>query len=502
MTDDHQPPHLYSPPSPFQGFVARSRVGARSVVKLAALVILVLLLMIPIAMVLDLVRERRAYQSTVTHEIGRIWGGSQTVGAVVVSLPVRVQVAPEVWRLQTLRVLPTQVHWNGTLGTELRSRGIYDVPVYEARLEATGRIDAPDFDALGVDPETVEWERASAAVVLSDLAALQETPTLTWGGRDLALDAGTEEIGGLSIQHLEARLGPDARETITGGADFAVGLVLRGTERLAFLPWGQMTTARVVSPWPEPSFDGAFLPRTPEVGDDGFEAAWSVPHYGRGYPGSWIETRAISGDRTVIDGATVSERRSWMRDIEAAEAPAVSSVMGSDFGLTLVRTADQYQKTERAVKYGALFIVLTFGALFLLELLSSVRLYAPHYLLVGCALCLFYVLLLALAEHVGFLPAYGVATVGIVAMITLYARSLLGSWRRVAPLAGALSLLYLYLLSLLGAEDYSLLLGAGGLFVVLAAAMYLTRKLDWRTLSFGEGAGGEEEGDLPLETVS
>lgn len=276
---------------------------------------------------------------------------------------------------------------------------------------------------------------------------------------------------------------------------------IRGTQRLAFLPWGETTTARVISPWPDPSFDGASLPRERRLGETGFEAFWSVPHYGRGYPGAWIEERGIAGRWTDDDREQAADQGAWLAALGAPGPPEPSVVAESAFGLTLTRTADQYQKTERAVKYGALFIVLTFGALFLLELLSPVRLYAPHYLLVGCASCLFYVLLLALAEHVGFLPAYGAATAGIVTMITLYARSLLGAWRRVAPLAATLSLLYLYLLSLLGAEDYSLLLGAIGLFVILGTAMYLTRNLDWRTLSFHRATGRKEE-ELPLETVS
>jgi inner membrane protein len=166
----------------------------------------------------------------------------------------------------------------------------------------------------------------------------------------------------------------------------------------------------------------------------------------------------------------------------------------SAFGVTLVRPADEYQQTERSVKYAILFIVLTFTTLFLLELLSSVRLHPMHYLLVGFALCLFYLVLLALAEHVGFLPAYLAASAAIVVLVTSYVASVLGSWRRTVPLAGTLAVLYGYLYGLLRAEDYSLLMGAAGLFVILALVMYLTRKLDWWTLSFRFPTSGQSPG--------
>lgn len=213
------------------------------------------------------------------------------------------------------------------------------------------------------------------------------------------------------------------------------------------------------APWPDPGFDGAYLLQKRTISEEGFSASWSVPYFGRGFP------------------------RSWRSDI-ARNQNTGNAAHASGFGVTLVRPANQYQQTERSVKHAILFIFLTFTTLFLLELLSPVRLHPMHYLLVGFALCLFYLVLLALAEHTGFLVAYLAAAAAIVSLIALYVRSVLRSWRRAAPLAGTLAVLYGYLYGLLRVEDYSLLMGAAGMFTILALVTFLTRKLDWWTLSY------------------
>ncbi|HLE83738.1 MAG TPA: cell envelope integrity protein CreD [Thermoanaerobaculia bacterium] len=437
-----------------------SRSGVSSAIKLVVLGALVLLLLIPVASVLGLVREREGRAAEVREEIGTLWGREQTLGAAVLTLPYR---SPEGGRLVVRQVhfLPREVHWQGELIPQIRARGIFEVPVYEARLRAAGWFGPPDLESLGVEPASVLWDRATLTLGVGDLRGIQERMELEWrggGARRLPFLPGSRSAEllptGLHVPLRDAGLhaSPDR-------LPFSFELVLRGTETLRFLPLGEVTTVRLASPWPDPGFGGAFLPRQRRVGPGGFTARWEVPYFGRAYPQAW-------------------------RDAEPAPRELRDQVHSSAFGVTLIRPADQYQQTERSVKYAILFIALTFTSLFLLELLSPVRLHPVQYLLVGFALCLFYVLLLALGEHLGFPTAYGSAAAAIVALVALYARSLLRSWRRIAPLAGTLAALYGYLYSLLVARDHSLLLGATGLFAVLALVMYLTRHLDWWTLRF------------------
>lgn len=443
-----------------------------SALKLVTLGVLTLLLLIPVASLLGLVRERQSRESQVRGEIAGLWGEQQILGAAVLTLPLRKRVGDGFVEWER-HYLPAQSDWSGTVEGEARNRGIFEVPVYQARLAAIGRFAPPDLETLGVDPDGVRWERATLTLGVRDLTGVQERVTVRWGEKRLEMVPGSDAPS-LLPSGLKVVLGEGARKLVLGGDPYRIDLAVRGTERLGLLPLGEVTTARLTSDWKDPGFDGASLPQERKLTADGFTAAWSVPYFGRGYPQEWTP---VPSDQKVRELRAVAEE--------------------SAFGVTLVSPADQHQQTERSVKYAILFIVLTFTTLFLLELLSPVRLHPMHYLLVGFALCLFYLVLLALAEHFGFLPAYLAASTAIVSLVTAYVASVLGSWRRSAPLAGTLIALYGYLYGLLRAEDYSLLMGAAGLFVILALIMYLTRKLDWWTLSFRFTESGRAPGQAP-----
>jgi inner membrane protein len=439
-------------------------------IKLLVLGGLVLVLLIPVSHVLWLVRERQVRADQVRAEISAVWGREQTLGAAVLSLPVRIQEdGTSVER--DLHLLPTEIHWRGELAPQLRNRGIFDVPVYEGRLRAEGWFGPQDLAAAGISPDSVLWERAVLTIGVGDLRGIQERLELQWAGRRHSFVPGSASPE-LMPEGLQAQVGSAALAAPDARLPFSFEILLRGTETLQFLPLGEVTTVRLASTWPDPGFGGAFLPRERSVRSDGFTASWNVPYFGRGYPQWWWE-----GSRA---GAEIGR-----------------AAASSAFGVTLIRPADQYQRAERSVKYAVLFIVLTFTALFLLELLSAVRLHPVEYLLVGFALSLFYVLLLALSEHIGFLPAYSAAALATVGLISLYTRSLLRSWRKISVLAATLSGLYAYLYGLLVAQDHSLLLGATGLFSVLALVMYLTRNLDWWTLRF-RGPGDARPPRTPL----
>jgi inner membrane protein len=432
--------------------------AVRSLLKLMVLGGLGLVLLIPVAQVLGLVRERRERQEEVRREVSASWGGEQTVGALVLAAPLHGAVTTREW----VYFLPAEVRWEGELRPEVRTLGLFTTTLFESRLMARGWFRRPDATPLGVAAERVDWDAAVAVLVVSDPRGIAGRPELRWGGRELIVRPGVGPLAGAD-GGVQAALGAGGvhGERMPSEAT----LTLRGSEALRLLPLGELTQARLASSWPSPGLVGASLPDH-EIRADGFSADWDVPYYGRGFAQQWRSGEAQPASL-------------WH---DGAQAGA--------FGVSLVRPANPYQQTERAVKYAVLFIALTFTTVFLLELLSPVRLHPVHYLLVGFALCLFYLLLLALSEHLGLGRAYALAAGAVVAQVTLYARAVLAGGGRAAVLGAALAALYAWLYTLLRAEDFALLLGACGLFAVLAAVMFLTRRLDWATLRFRPGPVG------------
>lgn len=257
-------------------------------------------------------------------------------------------------------------------------------------------------------------------------------------------------LGGASVD----KLGIHAAVSDTGPieGEFFVRLPVGGSGSLRFAPVARETRVRLESDWPDPSFSGRWLPDRRTVSGEGFEAEWSIPFLGRGLPLTW--------------------------DVRSPPAALGESL----FGVDLITVVDHYRMSERSTKYSVLFISLTFGVFWMLEVLLGIGLNPVQYLLVGAGLCLFFLLELALSEHVGFLAAYVMATFGIVGLVSAYCRAVLGTTIRAIIVGTALSCLYVYLFVLLRLEEYALLVGSIGLFVLLAAVMYLTRWVSWPSM--------------------
>lgn len=439
-------------------------------VKVVGVGILVLLLLIPLGMVRGLVGERQDRQSTVQQSLAAVWGAAQTVGGPVLSIPYEslceVQTAANGQTVSSFQpcekighFLPETLSVDGPVTPEVRSRGIFDVVVYRTDLRLQGAFAPPKFDeltrdgSLGAGPVgKVHWERASLGVGIPDLRGIRGRVDLDWQGRRIPFAPGVADPG-LWTAGLRAplRLDPSAG-TAAERIPFSLSVSLAGSSGLKLLPFGRQTRLALRSTWASPSFSGAFLPESRRVGKEGFNATWNVSYYGRSFPQSW--SSAETGNLS-------------------------SAINGSAFGVDFVQPVDVYQQTERSVKYGALFLVLTFVTFFLFELFQPIRVHPVQYLMVGSALCLFYVLLLSIAEQLAFGVAYLVAAGATVALLGAYAAAVLRSTARAAVFAGVLALLYGYLYVLLQAEDYALLLGSIGLFLILALVMLITRRVDW-----------------------
>lgn len=438
--------------------------------KMIVIGLLGLALLVPLGMVRLLISERQARRDEVSREVAAVWGQAQTLAGPMLTLPYRDRLRDEKGTVHEITrfasFLPETLEIQGEIEPEKRSRGLFEVAVYRADLSVTGTFKRPDFSEWRIDPGDVFWDDAFLTFGIPDMRGIRNGTSLDWSGRSLPLSPGGGQAGfwetGLraAVPGLGAgKAGDEYR--------FRFQLGIHGSRQIRFLPAGRQTTVSLKSAWSDPSFSGAFLPDQRDVSPTGFTATWNVSYFGRGYPQQW-------------------------RDSERDQLAPSSAVAGSAFGVDLFLPVDGYQKSERSVKYGVLFLLLTFLTFFLYETFQPWSLHPMQYFLVGSALCLFYLLLLSLSEHLPFGGAYAVASLATVGMIGTYSVAILRGAGRALWMTGILGLLYGYLYVLLQAEDYALLLGSIGLFVILALVMYVTRRIDWYTPrgSVGEKAAG------------
>lgn len=427
--------------------------------KIVTIGILSLILMIPVVIVSELVTERQSRQEEASAEIASKWGEAQRITGPMLTIPYDTyELNKEGERVNLSRnhahFLPETLNIQGELMPELRYRGIYKVPVFKTRIMLNGFFHAPEMN-LNEPYAEIHWKEAFLTLGISDLRGINQAIDFSWNNQASVCEPGTRISGmipsGVTILN---PLDPELESTTY---PFSITLSLNGSENLSFIPLGRETTANIQSSWADPGFDGAFLPNEREISADGFKANWKVLELNRNYPQSWTN-----------------------RDVKFDE---------SAFGVNLVTPVESYQVTERSTKYALLFIGLTFGVFFFLEILRKLRVHPIQYILVGLGLGLFYLLLLSLSEHLGFRMAYVLASLAIVLMIAGYARSIFKDTRMALIMGSFLAALFGFLYILLQLEDFALLFGSIGLFAILSTVMVLSRKIDW----YSVGRANEEE---------
>jgi len=342
--------------------------------------------------------------------------------------------------------LPRRLDATGTVDSQVRRRGIFSVPVYKLDLKVDGEFGKIDLSSLGIDPAGAHWDRAHLVVVISDVRAIQRQTSVTWNGSEAAFLPGTGSFP-------EFQTGIQAAVPADAAAEsyrFSFPLSLNGSEMLSMAPFAETTVVKLSSDSANPSFQGNWLPSSRTVDGSGFEAGWTIPFLGRNFPQSWVDGNDMR--------------------------PAIEA---SQFGVELVEPVDTYSMSDRSLKYAGLFILLTFALVWLIEVLVRVRVHPIQSLLPGAARCLFYLLELSLCEHRRFGVAYGIASLAIVGMVAGYSWVIFHDRSRAATVAGAVAGLYGYLFVLLRNEDYALLMGSVGLFLILGTIMYATRRVDW-----------------------
>lgn len=430
-------------------------------IKIAMVLGMTLGILIPLSMVRGVIHERQAYRAQLVDEVARSYAGPQTVTGPVLVVPyVETVVSEETDRHNIVRKVqreqtgywtyfPTRLELSGPVNPALRERGVHKVRVYSWDAQA-----AASFDVTVPDDAKPEAMRRIGkpwlSVGISDVRGLSTTPRLLIDGRPQPVIEGLGNRDGGGIHVRLAAPAPGQRIAFATRMDFT----LRGTEQLALVPLGKNNTFSLTSTWPHPSFGGAFLTSSHDISADGFRADWRIASVATSAQRQYLATPA-QGEGGAIDAVSVG----------------------------LVDPVNVYSQADRATKYGVLFVLLTFVGFFMFELIKQLPIHPIQYGLVGLALTIFFLLVVSLSEHLEFGWSYLCAALACIGLITFYLTAVLRSTLRAIGFAAMLSTLYAALYGLLISEDNALVMGAGLLFLILAAIMVVTRKVDWYQLS-------------------
>jgi inner membrane protein len=448
--------------------------------KIALILLVGLLLQVPFESVRGLVAERKGLRDGVVAEIGRSSSEPQRLSGPVLYIPwtrrgvESTTITDDSGHSRTARrervergqvaLLPTALAIEGAIDLQEKHRGIYKAHLYTLRATLRGAFTLPPGLGVADGPGTIEWGRALLVMGIADTRGIREPVRIEWNGAEPPAHPGGVEAAALP-SGIHADLGALAATSAKAPTtyEFTITLTLLGTERLDIVPAGATTTVALASTWPHPSFAGRLLPDAgSKLGKDGFVAHWRTSHF------------------------ATNLAQSYERCLRTRQCDSFNN---HTLAVSFFQPVDLYHTVERSLKYGFLFIGLTFAAFFLFEILERLAIHPLQYALVGCALAVFFLLLIALSEHLGFATAYAIATGACVALLGYYVRHILKSARLGAAFAAALALLYGLLYVLLRSEDHALLMGSLVVFACLATAMIATRKVDWYAVGSPAPAG-------------
>jgi inner membrane protein len=408
-------------------------------------------ILIALYMVSGVIDDRQKYRDAAVQSIEGSYAGPQTlIGPVLVRPYTQIVETTEISdkgvkktsvRKQELTAtsFPRELNMHGVMLPSERRHGLYKVEVYELQGQLKGHFDVVDPQAEG----TVVWGEPYLALSVTDVRGIVGRPKVLVNGIEETMLQGAPATTGWQPN---LRVPLHGMSAVTGHIDFAVDLNLAGTETLSMAPVGDTNLLELRSDWRSPLFGGQFLPRTRDVANTGFHAIWEV-------------SSLASGTQVQLEA----------NPVKAADLMSVS----------LTTLLDPYSLSNRAVKYGILFVVLTFGGFFIFELMRRLPIHPIQYLLVGFGLAIFFLLLVSFSEHMAFGFAYLIASIGCIGLLTFYLSFVLRSTKRGLGFGAMLTSLYATIYGLLISEDNALILGSLMLFFLLTAVMYWTRNVDW-----------------------
>jgi inner membrane protein len=423
-----------------------SNLKSSVLLRMVLVVVLTLVLLIPQMMIESLVTERQERRDSVVKEVNEKWGKDQTFTGPVLVLPFQRMKKDDKGKTYTeqdqIILLPKVLTAEINMHPEVRYRSIFETVLYSSAISVQAEFSLEPIQKLSASTDMIQWNDVSLVLGISDLKGIHDTVAIQWEGKPVTATPGV-------IAHDIIPSGLSAGVKLSPSQNVykcELHLSLNGSSDFQVIPVGEQTAVKIEGNWGNPSFSGEFLPLERTVSQESFQAVWKILNLNRAFPQAFF-----AGQYKVESSA---------------------------FGVKLLVPIDEYQKTMRTTKYAIMFIVLMFVAFFISEILSSRAIHPIQYSLIGFALLLFYVLLLSLSEHLLFFVSYLIASLSVISLVTLYTRSMLGRLNSLV-LGGILIALYGFLYVIVQAQDYALLFGSCGLFLALAAVMYLTRRIDW-----------------------
>ncbi|MAW94480.1 MULTISPECIES: cell envelope integrity protein CreD [unclassified Leeuwenhoekiella] len=429
---------------------------------------LTLILLIPLFFVQSLIEERAERQQEVVAEINEKWGEEVLVYGPVLKIPYtsatkktikntdtksfETQIVQEV---HIAYFFPEELTLKTQVNPEIKNRSIYKTTVYNSQTHFEGSFAVPDFSDAPSEPSAILWDKARVVFQTSNLKGVNEQVKINLEGTAYPFSSKYEKRRADNLTNLElytmesAFIKPESlpqEQTVR----FTMDLHINGSEQLRFIPIGKTTEVQITSDWETNNFTGNYLPYNQDkLAGTGFDAKWKVLDINRPFPQEFFN-----------------------------HLPGLKEYA---FGVNFMIPVDEYQKSERTAKYGFLVIGLTFLIFFLIQTLSKIAIHPFQYLMIGLALVMFYTLLISISEHSNYLNAYLVASVAVVLLISLYARSILKNIKFPVFIGLSLTLLYSFIYVIIQLENYALLVGSIGLFIILALVMYVSRKIDWNS---------------------
>ena len=423
--------------------------------------LLCLFLLIPLELVKGLISERSQRKKEMTQEVNTLWGSDIKFYGPILSVPyygietTEYVDANSQRSTQSKRVIKTAYFFPETLNnssvikkSKPLKRGLYENVVFTSTMDFDGNFTKPNFEKLNIAPENIIWEKAAVIINTTNLKSIKSDLNISLNNTKYAIESsnlkvsskfGTLKSDSFNFNELQKE----------GAINFKFQMKFNGSESVQFIPIGKTNNIKLDSDWDSPSLIGSFAANeeNKKIDSTGFHAEWKVLEINRPFSQQYEE-----------------------------QMPNLNEYL---FGVKLLETVDQYQQNERASKYGFLVIGLTFLIFFLIQSISKINIHIFQYSMIGIALIMFYTLLISITEHSTFSFAYLIAGASVIIMISLYSISILKDRKFPTFIGISLSVLYTFIYVIIQLEDYALLVGSIGLFLILAAVMYFSRKIEW-----------------------
>lgn len=420
--------------------------------------ILTLVLLIPLTLVQDLIKERSERKNEATIKVTNSWGDNINLMGPILKVPYKIysqtEEIDEKTKEKTIKkysytqnayFFPFELnHTTKVDKVDKLKLGLYKPIVFKANVGVNGNFKELNFEKLGIKPENVLWDKATIQIRTSNLKSIKSDLFIKLNGDKYTLETNGESNGNFDV--LETK---NFNLDSISNLDFNFNIQYNGSNSIEFIPIGKTTKTSIDANWNSPSFIGNYAPldTTKNITNKSFHADWKLIHVNRPFAQQYSEK--------------------------------IPNLNEYSYGAKLIETVDQYQQNERASKYGFLVIGLTFLIFFLIQTISKINIHIFQYTMIGLALIMFYTLLISITEHSSFMIAYSIAASSVIVMLLLYSISVLKNKKFPLFITAALTLLYSFIYVIIQLEDYALLVGSIGLFLILGAVMYFSRKIDW-----------------------